>query len=296
MNKATLSRREFIRLGSITGAAAILAACDINAFAQTTPTRTETLTLDPVFPKMGLVQPGSFQMGSNDGLPAEQPVHNVTLTRAYSLAAYAITFEEYDLFCKDTPHNKPDDRGWGRGKQPVIHVNWFDAVDYCNWLSEKACLTPCYSGSGKNTVCDFDANGYRLPTEAEWEFAARGGLQSRGTLYAGSNDPDKVAWYATDQAHPVGLKQPNELGLYDMCGNMFEWCWDWYRSDAYTTQPQTDPIGPETPQTSTPWELNRSRRGGSWREDAINIRITSRSADIVTYEGDNGFRVCRTVS
>ena len=290
-----INRREFIKTSLIGSTALICSACESRLFTQPTPTPTPKPEIDPIFPQMVMIKPGSFQMGSLDGLDSEQPVHQVTLTRPFSMAAYAVTFDEYDLFCADTPHNKTDDRGWGRGKQPVIHVNWYDAVDYCNWLSEKSCLTPCYNGSGKNITCDFDANGYRLPTEAEWEFAARGGLQSNGYRYAGSDDPDEVAWYATDQAHPVGLKQPNELGLYDMSGNLFEWCWDWYLMDAYTGEAQTDPIGPPTPQSTTPWDLNRSRRGGSWREDAINIRIASRSSDIITYEGDNGLRVCRSL-
>ena len=291
----SMDRREFIKTGAIGSAAFILSACESRLFIQPTPTPTLVPEIEPIYPQMVMIKPGSFQMGSLDGLASEQPVHEVSLTRAFSMAAYAVTFEEYDLFCDDTPNNRPDDRGWGRGKQPVIHVTWYEAVAYCNWLSEKACLTPCYSGTGKNIICDFDANGYRLPTEAEWEFAARGGLQSKGTLYAGSDNPDEVAWYATDQPHLVGLKKPNELGLYDMCGNMFEWCWDWYLMDAYTSQAQTDPVGPTTPKTTTPWELSRSRRGGSWREDAINIRITSRSSDGVTYAGDNGFRLCRTL-
>ncbi|MBI9050807.1 MAG: SUMF1/EgtB/PvdO family nonheme iron enzyme [Anaerolineaceae bacterium] len=293
VNPTLFTRRGFIKSACMTGTAALIAGCNRQQSGINTPTP-EIVPFQPILPQMVSVAPGAFQMGSDNGLATEQPVHTVTLTRTFSMAAYAITFEEYDLFCEDTQRVKVDDRGWGRAKQPVIHVDWYDATVYCNWLSEKAGLMPCFSGKGKFTVCDFNADGYRLPTEAEWEYAARGGNISKGYIFAGSDNADEIAWYDTDQPQPVGLKKPNELGLYDMCGNMFEWCWDWYRSDAYANSDKIDPYGPPTPTTTTPWELSRSRRGGSWRENVENIRITSRSADGVNYAGDNGFRLVRS--
>jgi formylglycine-generating enzyme required for sulfatase activity len=248
-------------------------------------------------PEMVLVEPGSFEMGSASGRPDEQPVHTVRITRPFYIAQYQLTFDEYDRFCEDTGRRKAEDRGRVRGTLPVSNVTWYDAVAYCNWLSERQGLTPCYSGSGKVMHCDFSANGYRLPTEAEWEYAARGGHLSQGYLYAGSDDPDEVAWYAGssgDQIQPVGQKKPNELGLYDMCGNMFEWCWDWYGEDYYASSPSDDPLGPPMPASTSVRGPERVRRGGSWREDAINIRITSRSFDYASYVGDNGFRLART--
>ncbi len=308
-----ITRRDFLKLTGIAVSATVLNSCtggtpELTEAAPTstpqakrdTPAPAATSTKLPVqakFPTMVLVEPGSFLMGSKNGYENEQPVHPVSISRPFFISVYELTFEEYDLFCEDTLRARLDDRGWGRGNQPVIHEDWNDAVAYCNWLSQKAGYTPCYTGKGKLTACDFSADGYRLPTEAEWEFAARGGANSQGFEFAGGDDPDEVAWYASnsnDQTHPVGEKLPNELGLYDMCGNIFEWCWDWFEQGYYAVSPEIDPPGPPALQDAKPWELIRARRGGSWREDAINIRSCVRSFDSINYAGDNGFRLVRT--
>jgi sulfatase modifying factor 1 len=296
-----LSRREFLRMVGATASAATLGACTPQTLTEVAPTATAESApeeIKPIVPEMVLVEAGSFQMGSTKGCSDEQPVHTVHITRPFYIAKYAVTFEEHDRFCDDTIGcNKPDDNGWGRGNRPVISVTWYDAVAYCNWLSEKEGLTPCYSGKGKLTQCDLSADGYRLPTEAEWEYAARGGQKSQGYIYAGSDNPDDVAWYADNsdgQTHPVGQKQPNEMGLYDMSGNLFEWCWDWYGEDYYASSPASDPTGPPPPNTGHPWEHNRVRRSGSWREKSDSIRTTYRSIDYASYAGDNGFRLVRT--
>ena len=163
-------------------------------------------------------------------------------------------------------------------------------------MSEAVGVTPCYSGKGKVTKCDFAANGYRLPTEAEWEYAARGGVDSQGFIYAGSNDPDEVAWYGDNEgkgAREVGQKAPNEIGLFDMSGNRFEWCWDWYVKDFYHQSPSVDPRGPSMPKVESPFDLVRVRRGGSWGESSKSVRITTRSFDAPSYPGGNGFRLAR---
>lgn len=251
-------------------------------------------------PEMVLVEKGSFDMGSEQGLPRERPVHRVTLTRDFLVAKYLVTFDDFDRFCADTGRTRPRDKepGSTRGRKPVRNVTWYDASDYCNWLSVREGLPPCYTGAGQSVTCDFDAAGYRLPTEAEWEYAARGGKRGGDGPFAGSEDPGETAWYEAnsgDVTHPVGLKKPNSLGIHDLCGNIFEWCWDWYGEDYYARSPAMDPLGADPPGAVVAWKWEKSRRGGSWREAAADITVWTRSQDYAKYVGDNGFRVVRTV-
>ena len=235
------------------------------------------------------VKGGSFQMGStaSDAESNESPVHQVTLSD-FAISKYEITFEQYDEYCDDTGVSKSSDRGWGRGTRPVIYVTWYDAAKFCNWLSGKDGLTPAYSISGTTVSWDDTANGWRLPTEAEWEYAARGGNASKGYLYAGSDNADEVGWYSSNSGrstHPVGGKAPNELGLYDMSGNVWEWCWDWHGT--YSSGSQSDPKGPAS-------GSYRVDRGGSWYDSAGYLRSAFRGIGSPGNGNYNvGFRLVR---
>jgi sulfatase modifying factor 1 len=251
--------------------------------------------------EMVVIEAGVFLMGSMDGPADERPVHEVEISRSFAMGAVPVSLALWDLFCAGTgrPQLLPDVRE--RSRYPVARASWFEAIAFCNWLSEQDGRTPCYrKGYGS---CDFGANGYRLPTEAEWEFAARGGNLSRGTLYAGSDDPDRVAWYGSGdpgsaaagpgvpRVRPAGLKQPNELGLYDMSGNCWEWCWDWYNPDYYSVSPARDPRGPGG---SARIYGERIRRGGRLGEAVEHSRVANRSADGPEQKA-NGFRVVFTL-
>jgi len=192
---------------------------------------------------MVYVNGGWFEMGSNYVYGNEKPVNRVYLDD-FIISKYEVTFAEYDKFCEETGRSKPGDRGWGRGSRPVINVTWNDATAYCEWLSKE---------TGKK---------YRLPTDAEWEYAARGGNKSRGYKYSGSNSLNEVGWYSGNsrrKTQPVGIKQPNELGIYDMAGNVWEWC-----SDRY-------------------YKHNQSYcflRGGSWYNDDYSCGVSNRLANL----------------
>ncbi len=178
----------------------VLACLTLNAFA--TP---------PQSPAMVLVKGGSFIMGN--GAEDKKWAHAETVAD-FSMSRYEVTVGEYKTFCTATNRAMPEAPYWGWNDQhPMVNVSYNDAVAYCQWLSKALGVT------------------YRLPTEAEWEFAANGGTQSKGYTYAGSNDINEVAWYyknANYQMQAVGQKKPNELGLFDMTGNAWEWCSDWY--------------------------------------------------------------------
>ncbi|GHV73968.1 hypothetical protein AGMMS49940_12700 [Spirochaetia bacterium] len=244
---------------------------------------------------MVLVKGGTFLMGSDyGGEEDEMPVHRVTL-RSFYLGACEVTQKEWIAVMGNNPSTFKGDA------LPVETVSWYEAVEFCNRLSLKEGLTPAYHGTGAGIICDFNANGYRLPTEAEWEYAAKGGVGAEEFPfeYAGGNDVDEVGWYednsgGTPQA--VGTKAPNGLGLYDMSGNVWEWCWDRY--ERYPAGDQTDPRGPAGPASpqGRRTEALRTDRGGSWNHGAQFLRSANRDAYIPSYRyWLLGFRLCRSV-
>lgn len=257
----------------------ITAGARVNASEQVGENKPVAVASDMI-----LVEGGTFLMGDTfgDGEPEEQPVHQVTL-RSFYIGKYEVTNQEYAVFCLETARNG----GWATWNCPAIYASWYDAVSYCNWRSEREGLQPAYSGTGKDIVCNFTANGYRLPTEAEWEYAARGGKESRGYMYSGSNLANEVGWYDFTYGHPIGQKRGNELGIYDMSGNVWEWCWDWYGE--YDEDDVENPQGPST-------GIYRLYRGGGWGYQST-LRVSQRSRAGYTPDrrvGIIGFRLAKT--
>ncbi len=216
-----------------------------------------------------LVKGGSFDMGSNNGSSDEVPVHRVTLSDYY-IGETEVTQSQWRAVMGDNPS-----RFNGCDACPVEKVNWNDIQTFLQILNSR-------SGTVK----------YRLPTEAEWEYAARGGPQSNGYTYAGSNIINDVAWYngnSEGRTHSVKSKTPNELGLYDMAGNVWEWCSDWYGN--YTSESQTNPTGLSS------FSPDHVVRGGSWYRTPQVCRVASRGYAQGIFRYDFlGFRIARSVS
>lgn len=243
------------------------------------------------------VKGGTFKMGSKTSDTSaeldEQKEHSVTLN-TFEISKFEVTVWEWKQFIKANKMKMPIKPSWGwQDNYPINGITWNEAIAYCNWLSTKEKLQPCYSKKGPNFVCNFKANGYRLPTEAEWEFAAKGGTNSKGFRYSGSDKLEDVAWYKANsngQPHTVGTKLPNELGIYDMSGNVWEWCWDWYNKDFYKLEKGDNPKGPEMGE-------RRTVRGGSWDSKSNYVRPANRISTIPSKTHEfYGFRIARTIS
>ncbi|MEO6037098.1 MAG: SUMF1/EgtB/PvdO family nonheme iron enzyme, partial [Saprospiraceae bacterium] len=177
------------------------------------------------------------------------------------------------------------------GTYPVLHVSWNDAARYCNWLSGQANLQAVYNLRQDTVSTNFSANGYRLPTEAEWEYAAAAGKAISTQPFAGLGSLNALAWYSGNSHHRVHLtarKKANALGVYDLSGNVWEWCQDWYDPRFYEkSSGASDPCGPPNGQ-------ERTLRGGSWNNNPAHCRIANRSSRYADFrDGSVGFRVAR---
>lgn len=227
----------------------------------------------PVTSKSGIemisLSGGTFTMGTSEGNPEEGPPHKVTVS-PFLMDKFEVTHE---MFAKV---QLPDPSHWqDNPKGPVERVRWRDAKAYCNERSRADGLTPCYNEKTPEWECDYSADGYRFPTEAEWEYAARAGSQTPYDF----GSPDKLrqfAWFADNgdqKTHRVGQKKPNAWGLCDMYGNVSEWCEDVYSPTYYKESPEKDPTGPPNPGGK---DVKRVMRGGNWNVGADACRATYR--------------------
>jgi formylglycine-generating enzyme required for sulfatase activity len=235
---------------------------------------------------MILIPAGEFQMGDARGADDAKPVHRVTL-RSFCMDKFEVTQQSFMAL---TGLNTSKVEG---ERNPVEQTSWVHAARYCNARSEKEGLKPCYDT--KTWACDVAADGYRLPTEAEWEYACRAGS---ATAYGFGEDAAQLplhAWVksnASGTPHPVGSKRPNAWGLFDLHGNVLEWCNDYYAADAYKNSPATDPSGPVS------GEL-RVLRGGGWRSlpkaatAACRAKDSPMNLDTCLGYPDYGFRCVR---
>ncbi|MFH1130797.1 MAG: formylglycine-generating enzyme family protein [Pseudomonadota bacterium] len=253
------------------------------------------------------IQPGTFNMGSlgtEKCRNTDETEHQVTLTHSFEIQAHETTQQEFKDLMK---YNAAQFTSCGMDC-PVETANWHEAVAYCNMLSAGKSLAECYtcSGSGSAMTCEeatsysganvYNCPGYRLCTEAEWEYAYRAGTTT--ALYNGDitnctaadANAEKIAWYSDNSnysTHSVGKKQPNKWGLFDMAGNVWEWCHDWYQEDLGTST-VSDPWGPSTGQY-------RVLRGGAYVEYSKLLRAARRTASIPgAWNKKFGFRCCRT--
>ena len=267
----------------------------------------------PVIPKQFiLLGAGEFVMGSNQGENRNKPVHEVIITKPFYMGNFEVTQAEYEMYRGNGGGNLNENIGVG-DNYPAYNVSWYDALVYCNKRSLEEDLTPCYSINGSpnpdawgpvptssnatwNSVkCDFNVNGYRLPTEAEWEYAARAGDNTvNSNVFSGTKNIDELKDYASyygadDFLHIVGQKLPNAFDLYDMSGNVGEWCWNW-KTMEYDSEKETgeDPVGVNT-------GYERICRGGhysgSYEYCLVFYRRGGDPADRVPYIG---FRVVRS--
>jgi sulfatase modifying factor 1 len=220
-------------------------------------------------PETVFVSGGTFKMGMGSLVESERPAHAVNVN-SFHIGKYEVTQQEYASVMGP---GGMENFFPGCDSCPVERVSWFHIQEYLKRLNELTGLN------------------YRLPSEAEWEYAARGGVRSKGFKYSGSNAPQPVGWtvgLSGGRTHPVGLKRPNELGIYDMTGNVYEWCSDYFDPQYYQVSTTENPQGPATGDF-------RVMRGGSWYYDSAGLKVTDRGKGNPDCRyGFVGFRICRS--
>jgi formylglycine-generating enzyme len=238
---------------------------------QSTQPRRPEVDSDPIKPAFVSIPGGWFLMGSSSGQDCERPVHRVWVD-GFSLAATQVTNAEYECFLSATGGQPPpfwNDGNFNRPEQPVAGASWFEADRYCAWLKSQT------------------GHSYRLPTEAEWERAARGEVEQKQFPW-GDDPPQNLPDYENrwlNGPEPVANNAPNVFGLYDICQNVHEWCSDWYDPDYYAISPERNPRGPGLGQ-------RKASRGGSWRHQVKVARCSARSSIPPEFQyADYGFRV-----
>ncbi len=231
----------------------------------------ERVMMSYIQPSMVKIPKGSFMMGSEDGRDYEKPLHRVDIDYDFYVGRYPVTFDEYDKFCDDIGKKRPSDKGWGRGRQPVINISWSDADEFAKWLSQK---------SGKE---------YSLLSEAEWEYVAKAGSETKWSFGDSADDLEQYSWYSDNsggRANSVGEKLPNSFGVYDVHGNVWEWCEDDWTEDYSNT-----PVDGSSYKSE---DTNRKKvlRGGSWFNFPDYTRSVNRSSsELSTKNGTYGFRL-----
>jgi len=216
--------------------------------------------------EMVAIPGGTFEMGSTNGGSDESPVHTVTISPFW--------MDRYEVVQAEFPkHQISDPSHFKDPNNPLEQINWTDAAIYCNERSLAEGLEPCYDE--ETWKCNYDANGYRLPTEAEWEYACRAGTKTEYNFGNNARKLKDFGWFndnSSKKTHLVGQKPPNPWGLFDMHGNVAEWCNDLYAEDYYKQAPEKDPKGPAEGK-------ERVLRGGAWNSSAEACRSAYRSSD-----------------
>jgi formylglycine-generating enzyme required for sulfatase activity len=251
--------------------AATLAASFMTTSCERTAGPGSAGAMPPTVPTKGglemvLIPAGLFEMGNRQKKEDEGPVHRVSLD-SFLMDKYEVTQAEYER------HSLPNPSHFKGPTLPVEQITWVQAATYCNARSRDEGLAPCYSE--ETGACNFEADGYRLPTEAEWEYACRAGGAGDYSFGSDARRLGDYAWFADNsdrKTHPVGQKKPNAWGLYDMHGNVAEWCNDVFDKGYYATSPAANPHGPA--------DGNQyAVRGGAWNSGAEAVRSSSRAGE-----------------